>query len=304
MRVPLPTERLPALLAPWDLGAVVVQRIPPGATADVFLVESDRGRFVAKLAYDERSYFEAGLAASERVAAAVDLPVATPRRTSAGERVVMVEWPQGHEHPLALLEYVDGEPLDPDAADTPATVGRVCGLVHRALLGVDPGDVGIRGAEVGPMFLPDDGWDLGEHGWLDRVCAELVERAAREAHRLRWTVGVWDGPDVRLRAGDGQLGLLDFGHTFWQPLVHAVGNRWLVCAYGDADRRRRFRAAFDEHVQLTSAEEELLPVHALLSATYYARWASTQPDADTQAWLATLVGHLRAELPTVGITPG
>lgn len=303
MRVPLPAERLPALLEPWGLGPLAVEWIPPGATADVFLVEGDHGRFVAKLAYEERSYFEAGLLASERVAAAVDLPVATPRPTADGDLVVMVEWPEGHEHPLALLELVEGEPLDPDALDTPATVGRVCGLVHRALLDVDPADVGIRGAEVGPMFQPDDGWDLGEHGWLDRVCAELVELAAGEAHRLRWTVGVWDGPDVR-RDADGRLGLLDFGHTFWQPLVHAVANRWLVSAYADADRRHRFRAALDEHLTLTDAEEELLPVHALLSATYYARWAATQIDGDTRVWLEVLVDHLRAELPAIGITPG
>ena len=299
MREPLPVDRLREHLDAWELQDATVEPITPGATGDVFLLTLGAERWVAKFTYDYRTYFEQGLKASEIVAASTDYLVATPCLTTSGERVVMVEWPEGRSHPLAVLEFVPGETLERDDPLSAQRMGSVCGTVHRVLLEVDPRTLGIEPV-IAPMEPPTDGWDLGDLAWLNDVFVALLTRATESIHDVRWTVAVWDGPDIRLH--DGHIGLLDFGHTFWQPLVHAVANRSLIAAYGDERRLEDFLQGLHEHLELTAEEKEVFHLYGLINAGIYARWAAAHPNEAVAQWLLhDLVPYLRADLPRVGL---
>ncbi len=298
MHNPLPVDLVRAHLQAWDLERADIEPIPPGATADVFLVTRGRERWVAKFAYDYRTYFEHGLIASEVVARAVSHPVATPRLTNEGERVVMVEWPESSWHPLAVLDYVPGEVLASAHPRAAELTGLVCGAVHRVLLEVDPAALGID-AVVEPMQPLTDGWKLGVLSWLDDAYHDLTARAAASIHEVRWSVAVWDGPDIRIQ--DGAVGLIDFGHTYWQPLIHAVANRSVNAAMGDPNRLAQFLEALEGELPLTEAEREVLDPYRLLNAVIYARWATTHLNEFTRKWLGQLLSYLEADLPKVGL---
>ena len=272
----------------------------PGATADVFLLTDGDRRWVAKFAYDFREYFEGGLRASALLAArrALPYPIAAPLATDDGELTVLADWPERTPHPLAVLEFVDGQPLAAGDEHAPEVMGEVCGRVHAALLHVDPEEVGIE-HRWEPTPAIHDTWDVGEHGWLNDVYAELATRARAVDHTLRKSVGVWDGPDIRI-AGT-RVGLIDFGHTSFHPLVYVVANRSLVAAYGDRVQLRRFMTALEAHLPLTPAEHAAFDLYRLVSATIYARWSAAHPDDNTTPWLGVLLEYLRSDLPRVGL---
>lgn len=97
-----------------------------------------RAPLVAKYGYQEPHHFDAGLATSELLE--LDgWDIATPVRTDDGARYRLVTWPDGREHPLALLRWIDGRPLDADALDGIEVKATVCGRVHAQLLHLAPG---------------------------------------------------------------------------------------------------------------------------------------------------------------------
>jgi Ser/Thr protein kinase RdoA (MazF antagonist) len=292
--VPIPAALVAeALRSSWRLPVADadVCEIPPGATASVFLVRVGGETFVAKFAYDERAYFEAGLRVSELVDG---FPVATPVRASDGAWTTMLEWPAGLLHPLALLRFVPGDPIEHDRPDAPELLGSVCGAVHSQLLTLDPSSVGVAVPDEAVGDVIND-WDVGDElRWLDGLAVEVVARARSlvAGGGLRLSVGVWDGPDVRVRE-DGSVGLIDFGHTFWGPLVHFVANRSLIAAYDDAAKLERFFGAVERSgLRLTTEELAALPVFRSINAVIYARWAASTGSAP--AWLQQLVRFLRS----------
>ena len=297
---PLPVERLRPALAAWGLeDADVVEAIPPGATADVFLVRRGDERWVAKYAYQDAAYVDAGLAASELLDVE-PWDVARPVRTLDGERYRLVPWPEGHDHPLALLTWVDGRV---PAIDEPGAVERkatVCGRVHAQLLDLDPDRVGVPVPAPDRPVDPLPSWDLGPHQWLDDALTELLEETVAWCPTVRSCVGVWDGPDIRVR-DDGGVGLIDFGHTSWQPLVNVVANRSLNGEDQGASTLARFLAALAQELSLTEPELEALESFRRCNAAGYARWAAMRMqehgDEALGAWLDSLVRYLRSDRP-------
>jgi Ser/Thr protein kinase RdoA (MazF antagonist) len=305
MHVPVPVERVVEGLRAWGLEDASVTSIPRGETADVFLVEHGGERWVAKLTYDDDRIVEAALRATEHCDDGRG-PVSVPVRTTAGDRTVPVEWPAGSRHPLALLRYVPGEVLDERRPDGATLLGQVCGRVHARLLRVDPSELGLDVVDD-PVVDLRNGWDMSDEPWLDDLADEMVQRARAVAPALRHAVAVWDGPDIRI---DGDtVGLLDFGHTGWHVLVHAVANRSLIAAYEDEHRLAQFLAACSVELPLTAAEHDALHLFRLFNATLYARFKVQQRRqfrADGTpfdgAWLDRLLTYLRQDLPRVGLS--
>ena len=299
---PIPVERLRAALDAWGLeDAEVVEPIPPGATADVFLVRRGDERWVAKFAYQDPAHFDAGLAASELL----DLPdwdLATPVRTRTdGARYRLVEWPDGHERPLALLRWIDGRPLDADEPGGIECKATVCGRVHAQLLELDPATVGVEVPRPHAPPDPIDAWDLGPHQWLDDVFLDARRRTVEWRRRVRSCVGVWDGPDVRVResATDRRIGLIDFGHTTFQPLVNVVANRTLSGADQGVSSLGRFLDALQRELPLTADEHAALVDFRRYNAGIYARWAAMRvhqhDDRSVADWLESLATFLRRD---------
>jgi Ser/Thr protein kinase RdoA (MazF antagonist) len=305
---PVPEAVVRDALQAWPIEVLEVRAIPRGATADVFRVTDATGRsWVAKFVYDHRRYVEGGLAVSEVIDVG-EWAVARPHRTAAGDLTVMVEWPPPAAHPLALLSWVPGRSLPDDWDGWPELAGTVCGRVHASLLTLDPASVGVEATGDGVPRLAN-GWDVGELTWLDDVALELPGRARAAIGRggIRTIVGIWDGPDLRVE-GERGIGLLDFGHCSWQPLVHVVANRGLIAAYEDENRLQRFLSALGAHLTLTEAELDALRLFRLVNATIYARYMASQRvqqgaafRSKDAAWLDRLLGYLRHDLPRIGV---
>lgn len=128
-----------------------------GLNGEVALLRADHQRWVAKLAYASREDFEPGLAVACRMRSS-SFNVAAPVASREGNLVEMVEWPNGAFHPLAILDFVAGEPLSHAADDAPEIMGDVCGALADALASVDPADVGL---DSSAPFVPgerNDDW--------------------------------------------------------------------------------------------------------------------------------------------------
>ena len=304
MHDPLPIDRLRPALRAWDLETSDVVGITPGVTSDVFLVMRGHERWVAKFNYDYRDHFEVGLRASQFVHArtATDsFDVAVPVPTTCGGLTELIEWPDGMEHPLALLTFVRGDPLSSRDDAVAHVLGAVCGRVHAALLDVTPSEVGLHTLPDQPDGnYPDR--DAAGFSWLHDVWRELERRAWAQRGDVRHAIAVWDGPDIR--RSPGGIGVLDFGHCGWHSLVHVVANRSLNAALVDESRLAPFLAAVERHLPLTAAEHEQFPLHRLRNLAIYARWVAMEKvarrdDAFNDAWFRRLLEALHRELPRV-----
>ena len=264
----------------------------------MFLVQRGEHRWVAKYGYQEPHHFDAGLATSELL----DLDgwdIATPVRTDEGGRYRLVTWPDGHEHPLALLRWIDGRPLGDDELGGIEVTATVCGRVHAQLLHLEPSAVGVEVPRPHEPVEPIESWDLGANQWLDEVFVEFRRRTREWRSRVRACVAVWDGPDIRVREHDDRIGLIDFGHVTWQPLVNAVANRTLSGPDQGVASLGRFLDAFQRELPLTDAELEALDDFRRYNAGIYARWAAMRlhvhDDGSRADWLASLLSFLRSD---------
>lgn len=280
--------------------------IVPGATSDVFLVMLGGDRWVAKFNYDGQEYFEVGLRASQLVHACTAsdaVEVAVPVPTSAAALTELVEWPSGELHPLAVLTFVGGDPLPTADTSTARLVGDVCGRVHAALLDAPPEDVGLLELPTEPDGnYPDR--DAGEFSWLHGLWRELEQRAWDARGEVRHAVAVWDGPDIRRRPGG--IGLLDFGHCGWHPVVHVVANRSLNVSLADETLLAPFLEAVERHLPFTRPEVEQFALHRLRNIAIYARWVAMErvarrDPAFNDRWFRALLQALERELPKIGM---
>ena len=124
-----------ALLTCWRLSEpLYVDRVRPGgATSDVFDVRADDGRrLAAKLTYDLRTVVEPGLRAAEHVEQRTGVRTGRPVRAIDGSVTVDTDSVAGLQHPLALMEWVDGAAVR--VGERAEECGRLLALVHLAQL--------------------------------------------------------------------------------------------------------------------------------------------------------------------------
>lgn len=282
--VPIPESRLRQGLAAWDLTDAPLTRIPRGASAEVFRVEGPSGQpLVAKYAYTLRSEFEPGLLAAEVVAAA-GMRAATPERTTTREILAMVEWPDGHHHPLALLDWVRGSHLEATSLSGAATVGETLGRVQTLLLAAGSARLALADDRDYLAYLRTVGKDLGQHNWIHGRIAELVAAVDEltTAGQLTSGAGVWDGPEI-VEDDEGRLGLLDFGNVDRQPLVHAA-------AYGTTQVSppgrenpaavETFLAAFTQACPLTPEDLAAVDAFRKITIAIYAKFMAARQTED------------------------
>ena len=114
-----------ALLGPWRLATAAFTEIAHrGRASRTWWVDSDRGRHVAKLAFDRPRFIEPGL----RVAAVVaELGIATGAPVPTEDGKVCIEVDRGPQRPwtIALLEAAPAAPLSPSAPGAEAGAGHV-----------------------------------------------------------------------------------------------------------------------------------------------------------------------------------
>jgi Ser/Thr protein kinase RdoA (MazF antagonist) len=208
----VPITCVKAWLADWDLPAPLrVRRVSGGFTSHVWRLETSEGTWVAKLAYQPPGDVENGLRAASVVARS-GLNTGLPVLTRDGELTRLVEYPIRQFHALAVLRFVEGQPLDWGADGSLAIVGKTLGTIHRALL--DDGSLELPD-QLFSYLVKDDAW--GHHPELQPLLARAIDAVRSFEGRQRVTYGpiYGDGLQVRIksarcfswrdRLGDGQL---------------------------------------------------------------------------------------------------
>ncbi len=204
----LSEEALLTALHAWHLSSPrLVRRLPDGFTSEVWLVEAGGAPFVAKYAYQSQEALEAGLSAAE-LAEGHGLSSGVPLRTKEGALTLLVAESSGQRHPLALLRFVNGSPLDVAEPGAASLYGQVLGQTHTLLQGLTPKVT----LDVYDFLLQEEAYVVSQPG-----LAELIHRACTAARefeaRREVTSGViWaDRVEIVLEKETGRVGVIDWG---------------------------------------------------------------------------------------------
>jgi Ser/Thr protein kinase RdoA (MazF antagonist) len=133
---------------------------------------------------------------------------------------VMLEGPPGHMHPLALLEFVPGDPLSSDDPRRDEAVGRVIGTVQRVLN--EAGYPALFGDDVGIYdYLEDREHTIAESDWILPMLSAVVAHARAAERDCPPTVGICYGDGIELLRDPltGVVGVVDWGAVQRGPLL-------------------------------------------------------------------------------------
>lgn len=217
----LPDAALISALTAWSLPQpLTLTRIAGGFTGDVWYVDTNQGRLVAKFAYDAREVFEAGLQAAEIVERA-GIASGAPLRTVAGERTIMLEGPPTLFHPLALLHFVPGEPLDVKQPGSAYIVGSLLGRIHTILLREQ---FRPQSGERLFAYLKEETVEVAVQTGLPTLLRRAVEAVEAFEVRTQITYGTLYGDSLQVLYDreTHQVGLIDWGTISWGPLLFDV----------------------------------------------------------------------------------
>lgn len=228
MNVRLSEEVLLAALHAWPLPEPhVVRRLPGGFTSDVWRVEASGNAFVAKYAEQSQGAFEGGLAAAE-LAEHAGISSGAPLRTKVGALSFLVEGPDGQRHPLALLHFVPGAPLNCAEPGAASLYGHLLGWTHRLFL--DNGLVEQIPADLYTFLHEDDAFVDAQPGLADLIQQACVAARGDAARRAVTDGVIWaDRMEIVCEQETGRVGIIDWGAIERGPLLFdvALTGLWL-----------------------------------------------------------------------------
>lgn len=219
MALSLSIDRIAAALAAWSLPApVTVAELGAGFAGEAWLIEAGGRRYVAKLCYDAQSSFEAGL----RMAGIVErhgIPIGAPVRTTDGALSVLVAHPPGHRHPLAVLQFVQGRPLDVATPGAQHLVGGLLGRVHRMLH--DDGSIAGPGDALFAHLTEGRPGVSARYPWLRPLLLRAVDnvRAFEAAVPVTYGGIVGDYLEILRDEATDQVGIIDWSAAGRGPLL-------------------------------------------------------------------------------------
>lgn len=246
-RFPPDAVVLGALVA-WDLPDPTVEPLAEGYTAHLWRVDTPGVRYVARLAYAAPEVVLSGLEAARRLSEA-DIRAAAPTPTASGAPYVLVGWPPGDEHPLSLLRFVPGVPLEAAGVDAPVVLGESLGRAHSAL--VEGSTDRLEHLE----FLEDDS-DVIRAGAVRPLVHAAVDKIKRVLDR-GLTGGTTLGEPEVLVDDDGTPGFIDFGMVAEGPFLFDVSRICIGVRYGiehPSEEADRFLAAYRRTAPIDEGE--------------------------------------------------
>jgi hypothetical protein len=169
---------------------------------------------VAKLCFDTRPAFEGGLAAAEHVERSAGIATGAPIRTLDGALSVLIPTVSDQEHPLALLNFVEGTPVELDAV----AAAELLSTVHRALRSLPQ----VIGHDPLAYLDDDDGGYAYEQSIRPALSAVVAEVRGAD---LTWGTCYGDGPET-IRTPTGEVALLDWGGVLAGPVLWDVAE-WM-----------------------------------------------------------------------------
>jgi Ser/Thr protein kinase RdoA (MazF antagonist) len=265
---PFEDELLESALNQWTLPKPVrVAPLESGFAGDVWKVEAGNERYVAKLAYDARDSFESGLRLAE-IVEQHGLSSGAPLRSNTGELSVLVERPVGHQHPLALLRFVPGHPIELDSEAGARVYGETLGKIHSILL-----KNGHRPKNSASIFdyLTEPRSEVDQHQWMRPAIDATIAavHAFESTHKV--TYGPIYGDTLQLRLDDvtGQVGVIDWGASDWGPLLFDIAMAIQAIKRTDLQNPQSFIEAYLGTGPISRDELDGLPTYQALM------WART-----------------------------
>lgn len=269
--VALHSSEVAAILAEaWGLAASQLEPLDTGMNSRTWLVHDRERRFVAKaVPADQRHRFLPGLAVAALVEAD-GLRAGAPVPTLDGD-----PWIDAGDHVIALLTFVEGEPLTGDGPAVQRLMGSTLARAHRALMGHEvPGATRFHWIDPAAPHLAIDGW----------VRPAILEALEAWEHlrpqSLTWGLLHTDpAPEAFLHdVATGTTALIDWDTGLVGPLMYDVASA--VMYLGGPDRSSAFLDAYLEAGVLMRAEvvralEPMLRLRWAVQADYFARRMAT-----------------------------
>lgn len=250
----------------WALPGATVEAHHGGMGSATWLVSQDGRRWVAKaVAPALRAQFLGGLSVAAMVDAA-GIPAGPSVPTLDGRSVVDVGVAS-----LALLTWVEGDPLAGAGADEQDLIGETLGLVHQALHGAS-----VPGGQRFHWVRPEAG-HLALRPWIrPAVTAAVAALDQLGPSSLTWGLLHADpAPEhFRLDPSSGRCGLIDWSVALEGPLLYDLASA--VMYVGGPDQGGHLVEAYLRRGVVTSAEVEralpiLLRFRWAVQADYFAR---------------------------------
>jgi len=217
---------LQAGLQAWPLSEpITIQQLPGGMTSEVWHIEAENQRFVAKYAYTTREAFEGGLYAAELVERH-GISCGAPLRTKQGALSIIIEDAQAQSRPLAVLRYIPGQQLDLSNPDAATLYGSLLGRTH-SILRAEAGD--WCAFDLYDFLLEEDPAVTAQPGLTALIRQALEAVRAYEARRHITTGIIWaDAMEIRLDSATGRVGIIDWGAIERGPLLFdiALNESW------------------------------------------------------------------------------
>jgi Ser/Thr protein kinase RdoA (MazF antagonist) len=250
----------------WALPGATVEAHHGGMGSATWLVSQDGRRWVAKaVAPALRAQFAGGLSVATMLDAAGILAGA-PLPTPDGRSVVDVGAAS-----LALLTWVEGDPLTGAGADEQRMIGDTLGQVHQVLDGRS-----VAGTQRFHWVRPQAG-HLALRPWIrPAVTAAVAALDQLDPSSLTWGLLHADpAPEhFRLDPSSGRCGLIDWSVALEGPLLYDLASA--VMYVGGPDHGGHLVEAYLRRAVVTPAEvERALPVllrfRWAVPADYFAR---------------------------------
>nr|WP_276610904.1 phosphotransferase [Kineococcus siccus] len=265
------------------MGPVAVSSLSGGMNSATWAVageEDPRRRWVAKLVRaDQRPEFLRGLDAARRVQA-VGIPTGVPEPTRGGA------WSQDVAGGvLALLRWVDGEPLDGPGTHEQTLMGTTLGRAHHALRDTTAVTAGTSDpARSFPAWVDVDADHLAVEEWVRPAVRAALARYAGlvEGAGTGLTCGVLHGDPAQdaflwspvLR----RCGLIDWSSALRGPLLYDLASATMYVGApdaGDALVQAYARTGPLSAAEITLGLDVLLRVRWAVQADYFARRLAT-----------------------------
>ena len=251
------------LLSPWRLISPHFTEIVHRRRASrAWWVESEQGRFVAKLTFDRRAFVEPGLRVAAEVAK-FGIATGPPVPTERGEVCVEVDRAAGAPWTLALLTPVFGEPLSPSGPRAEEIAGDLLGRVHSFL-----------GESSRRDWVPADllEWLAGfAEETRNEIAAAMVQVIRDRSEFVKFSVVYGDPSPEILVSADGNVGLIDWGTPSWGPQLHDVAAwlLWLGERPGSrSEREVRFLASYNQHVDVSQPDLDQVAAYGRCAAAF------------------------------------
>jgi Ser/Thr protein kinase RdoA (MazF antagonist) len=261
MTMRLSKEALLSALHAWPLPSPrLVRRLPAGFTSEVWLVEAGGAHFVAKYADQSQEALEAGLFAAE-LAERHGITSGAPLRTKEGALSLLVTEPSGQRHPLALLRFVEGSPLNDAEPGAASLYGQVLGRTHTLLQGL----IQQVTLDVYDFLLQEEDYVVSQPGLAQLIRRACTAARAFEARRAVTSGVIWaDRVEIVLEKETGRVGVIDWGAIERGPLLFDVALTLLWLFPKGNQASEEFLHAYLAAAPITSDELEGLPYYTAL----------------------------------------